>query len=264
MGKARDIRAKWARGETAFGAWAALPCAFAAELMAVPGIDYICVDQQHGVIDYAEMVQMFRGIEPKSVPITRVPENQQWLIGKALDAGAQGLVVPMVNNREQALQAVGSCRYPPNGFRSFGPTRAALVMEARDTATLGGEPFCFVMVETREALNNIDEIAGTPGLDGIYIGPADLALGLGMTPDLDKEEPEHVAAVARILKACQANGIVTGIQCGSGASGHKYAKLGFGLVTITKDSSALQAAVKADVRAALGQTSGGTAKAGYT
>ena len=137
-------------------------------------------------------------------------------------------------------------------------------MGARDTATLGGEPFCFVMVETREALNNIDEIASTPGLDGIYVGPADLALGLGMTPDLDKDEPEHVAAVARILKACQVNGVVAGIQCGSGESGRKYAQMGFGLVTITKDSSALQSAVKKDVQAALGQVSQGMPKAGYT
>src|SRR5690606_1042151 len=130
---------------------------------------------------------------------------------KALDAGAQGVVVPLVNTRAQAAAAVAACRYPPKGVRSFGPTRAALISESRDAASLGDSVLCFVMVETREGLENIDEIASTPGLDGIYIGPADLALGLGLAPDLDKTDPEHVAAVDRILKACKKNGIVAGI-----------------------------------------------------
>src|SRR6266704_3796132 len=104
MSAARSLRDKWARGETAFGVWAALPDAFAAELMCVDGVDYICVDQQHGLVDYAEMVEMLRAIEGRrtAVPLTRVPVNQAWIIGKALDAGMQGVVVPMVNNRAEA------------------------------------------------------------------------------------------------------------------------------------------------------------------
>jgi 4-hydroxy-2-oxoheptanedioate aldolase len=252
MKQAKDLRAAWSRGETTFGVWAALPCAFGAELVAIPGISYVCVDQQHGVIDYSEMVSMSRGIEGRgSVPITRVPANDTWLISKALDAGLQGVVVPLVNNRAEAEKAVAACRYPPKGIRSYGPTRAAVVMEARDIETVGDTVVCFAMVETREALERIDEIASTPGLDGIYIGPADLALGLGLAPDLDKTEPEHAAAVERILRACQRNKIIAGIQCGTGASGRKYADLGFQLVTITKDSSLLQAGVKRELDDAL-------------
>lgn len=263
VSSALEIRKTWSAGKPVFGIWAALACPFAVELMAGPGIGYLCVDQQHGVIDYADAVNMFIAAQARGVaPITRVPANEAWLIGKALDAGAQGVVVPMVNNRAEAAAAVAACRYPPHGVRSFGPTRAAVVSAARDTETLGNAVLCFVMVETREGLKNIEEIASTPGLDGIYIGPADLALGMGLAPDLDKTEPEHAAAIEAILKACQRNRIVAGIQCSSGKSGKGYAERGFGLVTIAKDSSLLQAAARAEIRVANGQ--GAAAKEGYT
>ena len=118
---------------------------------------------------------------------------------------------------------------------------------------------CFVMVETREALRNIEEIASTPGLDGIYIGPADLALGLGLPPDLDKTEPEHIAAVASIRDACLRHGIVAGIQCASGMSGKAYAEQGFQFITVIKDTALLQAAARREFQNALGR--GGTAGA---
>ena len=171
MKQARDLRAAWSRGETTFGVWAALPCPFAAEFMAIPGISYVCVDQQHGVIDYSEMVSMSRGIEGRgAVPITRVPANETWLISKALDAGLQGVVVPLVNSGAEAAAAVAACRYPPKGVRSYGPTRASLVMDVQHFGGAGNSVVCFAMVETREALEQIDEIARTPGLDGIYLG----------------------------------------------------------------------------------------------
>lgn len=264
---AKDLREAWKNGKTAFGVWAALPDAFAAELLAIPGMAYVCVDQQHGVIDYPDLVSMTRAIEGRGcVPITRVPANETWLISKALDAGSQGVVVPLVNNRKEAAAAVAACRYPPKGIRSYGPTRAAVSMDARDVETLGDSVLCFVMVETREALERIDEIAGTPGLDGIYVGPADLALGLGLPPDLDKTEPEHVAAVASILASCRKHKIIAGIQCATGAAGRAQAERGFQLVTITKDSSLLQAGVKRELTDALGGAAvqGSAASKGYT
>jgi 4-hydroxy-2-oxoheptanedioate aldolase len=253
MSLASSLRAKLATGSPVFGVWAALPDAFAAELMCVPGVDYICIDQQHGLVDYNDMVAMLRAIEGRgsTVPVTRVPANQAWIIGKALDAGAQGVVVPMVSSRAEAEAAVAACRYSPKGVRSFGPVRASMVMDSRDTAVVGDSVLCLVMVETREGVERVDEIASTPGLDGIYVGPADLALGLGLPPNLDKEEPEHVAAVDRILKSCQRHGIVPGIQCGSGKSAAKFAERGFRFVTFTKDSSLLPAAVEKEVAAAL-------------
>ncbi len=267
MSTARSLRDKLARGETVFGVWAALPDAFAAELMCVDGVDYICVDQQHGLVDYAEMVEMLRAIEGRrtAVPFTRVPVNQAWVIGKALDAGMQGVVVPMVNNRAEAAAAVAACRYSPRGNRSFGPVRASMVMNSRDVAVMGDSVLCFVMVETREGVEKIDEIASTPGLDGIYVGPADLALGLGLQPDLDKEEPEHVAAVERILAACKKHGIVPGIQCGNGKAARKQADRGFRFVTFTKDSSLLPAAVAREVAAlAVGPAVQAVSQKGYT
>lgn len=260
MAPAQNLRARWAKNDATFGVWSALPCAFSVELLAVPGIAYVCVDQQHGLVDYSDLVSMTRAAEGRGVvPITRVPANESWLIARSLDAGAQGVIVPLVNTAAEAAAAVAACRYPPKGVRSFGPIRSAVV-SGRDMAVLGDGVLCFVMVETREALENIDAIAATPGLDGIYIGPADLALGLGLPPDLDKNEPEHVEAVERIRLACQRSGIVAGIQCASGASGRKYAEQGFGLVTIAKDSALLQAGIRRELKAAT-EAAGAPAKA---
>ncbi len=263
MSSAMALRESFKAGKPVFGVWAALACPFAVELMALPGVGYICVDQQHGVVDYADAVNMMMAAQARGVaPLTRVPANQAWMIGKALDAGAQGVIVPLVNTGAEARAAVEACRYPPNGVRSFGPTRAAVVT-GRDQKTLGEGVLCFVMVETREGLTNIEAIASTPGLDGIYVGPADLALGLGLTPDLDKTEPEHAAAVMAILDSCKRHGIVAGIQCSAGKSAHDYATKGFGLVTFTKDSALLQAGVRNELRVAIGQT-GSANKEGYT
>jgi 4-hydroxy-2-oxoheptanedioate aldolase len=266
MSTAIKLRDKWAAGGTAFGVWAALPDAFSAELLCVEGVDYVCIDQQHGLVDYADMVAMLRAIEGrKTVALTRVPANEAWLIGKALDAGIQGVVVPMVNTGEEAAAAVAACRYSPKGVRSFGPVRASMVLDSRDTEVVGDSMLCFVMVETRQGVENIEAIAGTPGVDGIYVGPADLALGLGLPPNLDKEEPEHVAAVEKILAACNRHKIIAGIQCGSGKAARKFADRGFRLVTFTKDSSLLPAAVEKEVAACVGDLVAANGKQkGYT
>jgi 4-hydroxy-2-oxoheptanedioate aldolase len=252
--KARALRDRWAAGRPAFGVWAALACPFAVELCAASGVDYVCVDQQHGVVGEQDLVGLMRAAEARgSVPMTRVPANRPWLIGKALDLGAQGVVVPLVSSPAEAAAAVAACRYPPQGVRSFGPIRSSLTLGAHDLGTLGQEVLCFVMVETRAGVEQVERIAATPGLDGIYVGPADLALGLGLAPDLDKTEPEHEAAVERILRACRAAGIVAGIQCGSGRSARRYADMGFRLVTFAKDSSVLQAAMRRELEGALGE-----------
>jgi 4-hydroxy-2-oxoheptanedioate aldolase len=171
----------------------------------------------------------------------------------------------MVSTGAEAAAAVAACRYSPKGVRSFGPVRASMVLDSRDTEIVGDSMLCFVMVETRLGVENIEAIASTPGLDGIYVGPADLALGLGLPPNLDKEEPEHVAAVAKILDACNRHNIIAGIQCGSGKAARKFADRGFRLVTFTKDSSLLPAAVEKEVAACVGELAGANGKQkGYT
>jgi 4-hydroxy-2-oxoheptanedioate aldolase len=253
MATAFALRDKWGKGETVFGLFASLPCGFSAELISAKGVDYVCVDQQHGVCDYHDMVEMARGIDARgSVPLTRVPANEGWVIGKSLDAGAQGVIVPLVNNRREAAAAVAACRYPPKGERSNGPARAALVMGSRDMKVTGDGVLCFVMIETREGLEKVDEIASTPGLDGIYIGPSDLAISLGLGPGLDRDEPEHVAAVAKILAACQQHKIVPGIHTGSARSAKNFAAKGFRLVTFGGDAGLLRAGVEREAAALAG------------
>ena len=259
-----DLRRKWVAGEAALGAFATIPSAFSIELMCVPGLDYVCIDQQHGLIDYTNMLDMMRAAELHDViPFTRVPANESWMIGKAFDAGIQGVIVPMVNNRTEAQKAVAACRYGVGNTRSYGPLRASMVMNSRDVSVVGEQVLCFVMVETREGVENVEEIASTPGLDGIYIGPADLALGLGLPPDLDKQEPEHVAAVEKILRACQKNGIVPGIQCGSGKAARAQVERGFRMVTYFKDSAALTVAAEQDLVIARGGDGAGAKPKGY-
>ena len=230
-----------------------VPGSIGAEIFAGVGVDYVCVDQQHGVIDYDSMVPMFQAIGAEgSAPITRVLSNDPFAIMKALDAGAWGVIVPLISSAVDAASAVSACRYPPLGLRSYGPVRAAGVIGSRDPEKLGGEVLCFVMVETREALERVEEIAATPGLDGIYIGPSDLALSLGLSPTLDVTEDVHVEAVNRIREACNRNGIAAGIHAASGERARAHAEAGFDMVTVATDAALLKSAALREVTVARG------------
>jgi 4-hydroxy-2-oxoheptanedioate aldolase len=251
MANSNPLKAAWSEGQTAFGLWSAIPSSFGAELLASVGLDYVCADQQHGLIGYDSMVPMFQAIRAEgTVPITRVLSNDPFLIMKALDAGAWGVIVPLIGSGKDAASAVSACRYPPQGIRSYGPVRAAGVIGSRDPEALGGEVVCLVMVETREALRQVDEIASTPGLDGIYIGPSDLALSLGLTPGLDIKEGEHAEAVNRIREACHRNGIAAGIHAASGEWARRHAEAGFDMVTVTTDAVLLRNAALREVAVA--------------
>jgi 4-hydroxy-2-oxoheptanedioate aldolase len=248
------LKIAWAEGRTAFGLWMTVPGSIGAEIFAGAGVDYVCVDQQHGVIDYDSMVPMFQAIRAEgSAPITRVLSNDPFLIMKALDAGAWGVIVPLVNDAEDAARAVAACRYPPRGIRSYGPVRAAHVIGSRDPEYLGGEVLCLVMVETREALERVEEITSTPGVDGVYIGPSDLALSLRLPPTLEVTEDAHVEAVTRIKEACHRNGIAAGIHAPSGEWARKHAEAGFDVVTVATDAALLRAAVLRELTVARGE-----------
>jgi 4-hydroxy-2-oxoheptanedioate aldolase len=248
------LRAAWTGGRTAFGLWMTVPGSVGAEILAGAGADYVCADQQHGVIDYDSMVPMFQAIRAEgAAPITRVLSNDPFLIMKALDAGALGVIVPLISSAEDADRAVAACRYPPRGIRSYGPVRAARVIGSRDPEDLAGEVLCIVMVETREGLERVEEIAATPGLDGIYIGPSDLALSLGLPPTLDIQEDEHAQAVERIRVACHRNGIAAGIHTASGEGARKHSEAGFDLVTVAADAALLSSAARREVSVARGE-----------
>ena len=247
------LREIWAEGRTAFGVWSMAPDAFVAELVARTGYDYVCVDGQHGLADFASMVSIFQATDAAgAAPLARVLSNDAGLIGRTLDAGAAGVIVPLVNDAEETARAVAACRYPPEGVRSYGPVRAAEVVGSKTPRDLAGAILCFVMVETREGLGRVEEISSTPGLDGIYIGPADLALSLGLAPTLEITEKEHVEAVSRIKKACRESGIAVGIHCGSGEWARRHAEAGFDVVTVTMDAKLLTEAARRELDVARG------------
>ena len=245
------LRSLWADGGVARGAWSMLPTSVAAEVMALAGFDYVCVDLQHGAVDHSDAVPMFQAIRSGgAAPVARVPANDPAAIGKVLDAGALGVLVPMVDSAADAARAVAACRYPPRGTRSFGPVRAASIMGS-ELADLE-QVVCAVMVETRAGLDRVDEIAATPGVDAIYVGPADLAVALGLPPGFELEEEVHVAAVEAIRDACFRNGIVAGIHCADGAMAARREAQGFGMVTAATDLYLVSAGVRRELARATG------------
>ena len=227
-----------------------MPGSFGVELLAAARPDYVCVDCQHGLADLAALVPMLAAAEAGgATPLVRVPRNDPADIGKVLDAGARGVIVPLVNDASEAARAARACRYPPDGSRSYGPIRASVVLGTHDPVALGREVSCLVMIETRQGLENAEEIAATPGVDGIYVGPSDLAISLGLPPNFDVVEPAHVEAVARIKDACKSGGIAAGIHAASAEVAEKHAGAGFDMVTAGTDATLLADAAQARLAA---------------
>ena len=234
-------------GKSAVNGWLQIPNSFTAELMANQNWDSLTLDLQHGVIDYPNAVGMLQAISStKVVPMARVNWNEPGQIMKILDAGAYGIICPMVSNKKEAENFVNACMYPPNGYRSYGPIRG-LVYGGPDYADeANNEILKFAMIETKESLENLDEIMKTPGLDGIYIGPADLSLAIGQKPSFDKPEGDPVYdVIMNILEHAKKNKLIAGIQNGQPEYAEKMIKKGFQLVTIGSDQRYMTAASKA-------------------
>lgn len=226
----------WAEGRPVLNGWLSLPDAVVAENFAEQGWDALTVDMQHGLVGYAALVPMLQAMRASQVtPMVRVPWNAPGDIMKALDAGAMGIICPMISTVAQCEAFVGACRYPPGGYRSFGPIRAALVYGADYAAHANNEVLTLAMIETAEGLENVEAIARVPGLDGIYIGPADLSLGLGGEPRMDSDDPRLMAAFDRIQAAAKAAGIHVGLHTGSVDYARKMIARGFHLVTVGSD-----------------------------
>ena len=228
---------KWRNGKKTVGGWLSIGNAYSAELMSSLGFDYLCVDLQHGMLSYDDLKYMLPAISNyPTVPLVRVSWNDPPEIMKALDAGALGVIVPMVNNRDEAAIAVSACRYPPEGARSFGPIRASMYGGRGYSREANGQIACIAMVETAEGLRNLDEIASTPGLDAIYIGPSDLGYALGLGPMAMNEEL-HKTTVEKILGACRQHGTAAGIHTGSLSQTQFHLAQGFNFVTLGTDSA---------------------------
>ena len=245
------LKDKWAKGEPTLGLWATLDSVLATETMARSGFDYVCVDNQHGINDYVGTVGHLQAIDAgEATPVVRVPWNEPGVIGKMLDAGAEGIIVPMVNSVEEAQAAVRACRYAPAGARSFGPVRASL----RDPdyyARANADIACIPMIETVQAVAAIDDILGVPGIDAVYVGPADLSVTLGLAPGNNDDAPAFIEALETIVAACRRHDVVAGIHA-SPALTPRRVEMGFSMVTVSADSVALRTGLDIAVAAARG------------
>src|SRR5512140_953382 len=210
------LRTLWQAGGAAVNGWLAIPNSFSAETMAHQGWDTLTIDVQHGVIDYAAMVTMLQAISTTStVPVVRVPWLEPGILMKTLDAGAYAVICPMVNTREDAQKLVAYTHYAPRGTRSFGPIRALLYGGADYFEHANDAIVTFAMIETAEALDNLDAILSVEGLDAVYIGPSDLSISLGCKPAFDDLEPRAAEAVEHILERAKAHDVVAGIHNGT-------------------------------------------------
>lgn len=240
--RANRLRQLWAEDKAAINGWLAIPSSFSAEVMAHQGWDTLTIDLQHGVIDYAALVPMLQAISTTStVPIVRVPWLEPGILMKALDAGAYGVICPMINTREDAQKLVHFTHYAPRGTRSFGPIRASLYGGADYAEHANQTIVTFAMIETAQALDNLDAILSVEGLDAIYIGPSDLSLSLGCKAVFDDVEPKAQQAIEHIVARAKAHGVVAGIHNGRADVATARVGLGFRFVTLGSDARLLAA-----------------------
>ena len=249
---ANKLKSLWQSNTATINGWLAIPSGFAAETMAQGGFDSLTVDLQHGVQDYQSMVACFQAIQSHPVlPMVRVPWNEPGIVGKVLDAGAYGVICPMINTPEEARALVSYVRYPPKGKRSNGPIRAAIYGEAGGyQKTANDEILCMPMIETQDAIDNLDAILDVPGIDAVYIGPSDLAFSRGGVPALDQETDEAMSTYQQILTATKKRGQFAGIHTAKPEYAARMIKMGFNMVTLSNDSGIMLNAAKAAVKVA--------------
>lgn len=249
------IKTVWDKGGAAINVFMGMPDSFAAEVMASLDWDGVTIDMQHGVVDYQAAVHMMQGISRyEPAPMVRVPWNDPAIIMKSLDAGAYGVICPMINTREECEKFVGACRYAPAGYRSTGPVRVAFYAGADYHANADDTVLTFAMIETQQAVDNLDEICGVPGLDAVYIGPSDLSVSIGFGPGGDPTEPAVVERIDTILAAAKRHGIKAAIHTMSSAYANKMIDKGFDLVTLSSDFRHMLA----NASAMLSETNSGT------
>ena len=252
-----ETRAILQGGRAAYGAWLSVPSSYTAEVIAHQGFDWVCIDMQHGAIDYQAAIPMLQAISTtQATPIVRVPWNEHGIIGKMLDAGAMGIIIPMVNSPAEAQQAVSACRYFPRGVRSYGPVRAHLYAGANYFARANDEVMCIPMIETRRALDQLDEILDVPGIDSVYVGPADMSITLDQPPAM-ANGGEFEEARIRIAEACTKRGITAGIHANASLAA-KHEAAGYRFITVADDVGGMAREAARQLALARGETSPGS------
>ena len=261
-----SVKDLWEQGKPVLNGWLSVGNPFTAEIMAAQGYDLLTVDVQHGALDYSALLPMYQAMRASGVALgARVPWLDPASIMKVLDAGALNVICPMVSTAEQAAEFVSYLRYPPDGQRSFGPTRASYALNGNIAAESNGQIVALAMIETREGFDNLEAIASTPGLDALYIGPADLTLALAngrLPPGFDREEPEMVEAIRHILETAHKHGKRAALHCGTSDYAAKAIGWGFDLCTVSGDARLLAAAAKSSVGRFRELTGGAGGKAG--
>jgi 4-hydroxy-2-oxoheptanedioate aldolase len=248
--RANRVRQIWADGGAVINGWLGIPSSVSAENMARAGWDSLVIDMQHGLVDYSSAVPMLQAISTTdTVPMARVPWNLPDLMMKILDAGAYGIVCPMINTRAQCEEFISNCRYAPKGRRSFGPTRALWYAGADYPQHANDTIITMAMIETQEAMDNLDAILSTPGLDAIYVGPADLGLSLVGIPSADPTNETTRAAIKTIVEACKRHKVAAGIHCYAPAYAKEMISWGYQLVTLASDNALLATMAKQTVAA---------------
>lgn len=227
-------------GEALIGVWCNLPSPAVAEIAAGAGFDFVVIDFQHGLIDESLAADMFRAVEAAgAAPVARAGWKDPARLGKLLDYGAAAVIVPMIDSARDAAEVMRACLYPPQGRRSFGPIRA-IKGRSRDhyMAQANRETCILPMIETMDAFNEIEKIAEIPGIAGLFIGPADLSLALGLAPARDHPDTVFQDALKTVRAACRKAGIAAGIQADRALAPHRLNE-GFSFVTAAMDSADL-------------------------
>ncbi len=246
--KPNKIKQLWAQGKPVTLGWISVANSFTAEIMARQGFDAVCVDMQHGVTDLGCLMEMLQAVSATdAAPVVRVGWNEPATIMKALDFGASAIIVPLINNAAEARKAVSACRYPPVGDRSSGPVRALQIQGPEYLSKANDEILLMAMIETKEGLNNLEEICATPGVDVIYIGPADLSFALGLAPRSDNPDPLHMSTCDRIKEVAHRHGKKVCMHCASAEFAAASVKRSFDMVMITSDLACLIAGAKKQI-----------------
>ncbi|MGC4252110.1 MAG: aldolase/citrate lyase family protein [Sphingobium sp.] len=248
-----SVRACKAAGKPIVNAWLSIGSPYAAEAIAHQGFDSATVDCQHGMIGFDMAVTMLQALSATpAIPMVRPSGLHPTEIMRFLDAGSYGIICPMISTAEDAANLVRACRYPPFGERSYGPARGMLYGGADYLDGANAEILVLAMIETREGLANVDAILSVEGLDGIYVGPNDLALALGRRPVNEPDDPLVADAIEHIRARTEAHGLISGIFCSHGPAAAMRAAQGFDLVTPGNDAALLRATMAQAVEAARG------------
>ncbi len=259
------IKQLWKEDKTAVNVWVTIPSSWTAEVVANVGYDAMTIDAQHGLAtDFHTILPMLQAISTTdTVPFVRIPSNDPAYIMRMLDGGVYGIICPMIRDRADTETFVQACHYPPKGYRSFGPARAVVYGGDDYFECSDSEIITMAMIETADAMKNLEEIAQTPDLDGLYVGPWDLSLALGLPKMADFESVEFLNILQRILDVCKKNNLIAGIQCSSPEVATQMSAMGFRFVTAVNDTTLLKNAAQKGLEVYRNGVSGFAGDGGY-